>query len=787
MLFSIRLAAQGADVTIYVVNNKKEPVPFASIMVFAEGDIAKVEQKVSDSSGTAYFQLLQGLSYHLRISSVNFEPLQKGIIINGPNPTFTLELNPLARALAGVTVTSTRPLMRQEEDKTIVDPEPLANSSTNAFEMMEKVPGLFVDQDGNIYLNSTTPAIVYINGREQKMSTADIATMLKSLPPNSIASIEILRTPSAKYDASGSGGIVNVVLKKGVRIGLTGSVNLGLNQGRFGNRFAGLNLSNISGALSTYVNLQYSRRNTYERINTNRIFAPDSMLSQDAFTRYPTNSIYLGYGAGYQFNKKWDLIYDGRLSVNQAQNTSTNKSMISAISTGILDEHTEATVQNKAASFNISQGLATKYKLDTLGSEWATDVSFTFSPNNSGQVFQSAFHLPVRPAIGGDGNIDNRLQFVSAQTNLHQKLNKHLTVEMGIKTTFVQFRNATDYFSLQNGTRAKDPFRTRSYRYRENINSAYLQASRDFSGIVVKVGARLENTHMKGRQTLPGDTIFALRRTDLFPYVYISRNIMKIMGYELKAYLIYRRTISRPAYEYLNPFPRYVDQYLFETGNPSLRPQFTKNYEANVSVDERPVLAIGYNDTRDIFTNVIYIADSSKVAYRTYDNLGGNKESYFRALGAIPPGKKYFIVGGIQYNRNFYQGLYEGRPLSFKRGSWSIFSYQSLKITPLTQLTLSGFARFNGQLQFYELSSFGAVNMSLSQQLLKRKLSVTLSATDLFFTNNNEFTLQQGNVNATGFREADTRRYGLNIRYNFGMRKKEENSLINLESPEKAN
>jgi hypothetical protein len=85
--------------------------------------------------------------------------------------------------------------MRQEDDKTIVDPENLAASSTNAYEIMEKIPGLFVDQDGNIYLSSTTPAKVYINGREQRMSTLDIATLLKSLPPNAIASVEILRTP----------------------------------------------------------------------------------------------------------------------------------------------------------------------------------------------------------------------------------------------------------------------------------------------------------------------------------------------------------------------------------------------------------------------------------------------------------------------------------------------------------------------------------------------------------------------------------------------------------------
>jgi hypothetical protein len=252
------------------------------------------------------------------------------------------------------------------------------------------------------------------------------------------------------------------------------------------------------------------------------------------------------------------------------------------------------------------------------------------------------------------------------------------------------------------------------------------------------------------------------------------------MSYDLKAYLVYRRTISRPGYQLLNPSQRYIDEYLFETGNPSLRPQFTQNYEANVSVDERPVVALGVNNTKDIFTNVIYQADTShRTSYRTYDNLGSNKEIYFRALGAIPQGKRYFIVAGIQYNHNFYNGLYQGKPLLFRKGSWSIFSYQTLKVTSTTNLTLNGFARFNGQLQFYELSSFGALNFSVSQQLLKRKLVISASVNDIFLTNHNDFTINQGTVNASGFRKADTRR--------FGIRKKEDLNLLEEDSPERSN
>ena len=230
--------AQQTPVTIRIVNAKREPLPFASISVTSVKESSKTLHKVSDSSGTVVFDLSQG-QYLVAISSVNYAPFQKGITVKSDHTVFTFTADVVSKSLQGVNIVSSRPVMRQEDDKTIVDPENLITSSTNAYEILEKTPGLFVDQDGNIYISSTTPATVYINGREQKMSAADIATMLKNLPPNSIASIEILRTPSAKYDASGSGGIVNIILKKGVKIGLTGSVTLGGNRGKYGSEFVG--------------------------------------------------------------------------------------------------------------------------------------------------------------------------------------------------------------------------------------------------------------------------------------------------------------------------------------------------------------------------------------------------------------------------------------------------------------------------------------------------------------------------------------------------------------------
>ena len=778
--------AQVVSVSIKTINPKREPVAFASVIITSRLDSTQIMKQVADSNGMAKFNFVKEGQFTIRISSINYQTIEKGITVKSNQTSFSFTAEPLGKTLETAVVTSKKPLMRQEDDKLIVDPENLIESSTSGYEVIEKTPGLFVDQDGNIYISSLTPAMVQINGRDMNMSAADVATMLKNLPPNSISKIEILKTPSAKYDASSSGGIVNVVLKKGVKIGMTGSVNGGAQQGRYGNQFIGFNLNNNDGKKSSYINLNYGKRNSYEEIVTDRLFAPDSMLSQNAFTKYPANTYYAGYGLNYSVGKKWSIDFSGSINLNESDNNTDNQSVIRKISNSQLLTKNLNQVNNKGSSLVIGNGIEGKLKIDSLGSEWSNNIFYYYSHNSSDQLFATTFYTPSAPGIGGDGRGDNKRNFYSAKSDLKLKMKNKFTFETGGRSTIHTYKNITNYFREIGSVRTKDPSRTNTFNYKENINSLYLQGSKTVGkDIVIKVGTRLENTNMNGRQVIPDDTTFNIHRTDLFPYVYLSKNLMKIAGYELRAYLVYRRTISRPVYEQLNPFAKYIDQYLSEVGNPSLRPQFNQNFEANVSVDERPILAIGVNDTRDIFTNVIYQSDTSQSqAYRTYDNLGKNKEWYFRGLGALPPGGRYFFVLGAQYNHNFYQGLYEDKPLSFKRGTWTFFTYQTFKLDKKSVITLNGFLRLKGQQQFYELTSFGNLNSSINRKFLKEKLVVTLSVNDIFFSNKNNFSIIQGSVNASGFRQADTRRFGINLRYSFGLRKKDENNnMFNVEVP----
>ena len=762
---------QIAPLKLSVVDKKSQPIAFANITIQMI-DSTMPKNLVADSNGVATSMLESGKLYKIKTSAVGYQMDNRTIKFENLN-SVKIELKEMNGQLKEVVVTSTKPLIRQEDDKSVVDPEPLAAASTNAYETMEKIPGIFIDQDGNIYLNGLSPAGIQINGRELRMSATDMATLLKSLPPSSIQKIELVRTPSAKYDASGGGGVVNIVLKKGVKIGLNGSVNTGMNQGVYGNQFIGLTLNNTTDKYNSYLNTQYNQNDGYNIVNTDRFLSIDTVLKQTAKTLSPNRSAYIGFGLGRNWTDRFELNYDARISGQSFINSTNNASILEKISAKKNLSSIASLVENDGSNFNFNQSVRSKLKLDSLGGEWTIDFSYNFIQSNTDQTYNNTFFAGGL-ASKGSGNFTNDRDFLTYQTD-YKKKRFGITIEAGLKSSILSFRNNANYKKDLNGNIVKDAFRTSAYNFKEQINAGYLQGSKTWGAVVLKVGTRIEQTIMQGEQKIPSDTSFSLNRTDAFPYVFLSRKLFKIAGYEMRGYLVYRKTISRPSYEFLNPFPRYIDPFLYESGNPTLRPQFTSNYEANISVDDKPIFAFGVNETKDIFTNVLYQSPTNnQVAYRTYDNLGRSRETYFRGIAVIPPGKAFFAVVGAQLNHNVYNGIYEQKPIVFDKATWTFFTFQSLKLDKLSTFTINGFWRTNGQQQFYELENFGQLNSSLNRQFLNKKLTVTLSMNDIFFTNKNTFTLRQGSIYAVGFRENDTRRFGINIRYNFGIKPKEQ-------------
>jgi iron complex outermembrane recepter protein len=739
---------------------------------------------ISSQNGVAVFeQVSQGL-YTVNITYIGFKPLEKSVVIRGGQNNFDYQLEDDLVSLGEVTVTAARPLIRQEDDKMIIDPEPIASISTNTLEILENTPGLFVDQDGGIFLSSATPATIYINGREQKMSSQDVNNILRSLPPGSVQHIEVIRNPSARYAASSSGGIINIVLKKGVRIGRFGSINTGMNQGYYGNRFAGISMNNSGDRTTQYINFNLNNNNLREELNSVRLLEEND-LQQAAVTKRQSNQGFLGYGIAFDPNDRIGLSYDGRINGSLPGSVSVNTNSINAAD-GTPQFKTLNSVNNDSRFLNIQQDFGFKYRLDTLGSEIDSKFNLSFVTNNSLQDYENLGLFPFEARLtSGDGNNNQRRYYIQFQSDLSQQLPWKIKLETGINTSFQNYRSNADFMILP-GNKSQyeiDTLRTNAYNYQDNINAAYLQFSRPLPlKLLLKTGLRMEHTWMQGNQTIPANANFIVNRVDWFPYVYLSRPLFSLAGFELRSFLIYRRTVTRPGYQNLNPHITYIDEFLYEAGNPGLRPQFADNIEANISMNDWPIFAVGRNYTSDIFTGVIY-TDSlmdRRIAVRTFDNLGKSRETYFRAMAGIPPGGRYFFALGTQYNYNEYDGQYENQPFVYSRGSWRFFTFHMLRLAPETRLTLNGFMMTNGQFNFYELKTFGQLNIGLNQTFLNKKLTVSLTARDVLRTMVNKFEVTQGGIRSYGDRYTDNQRVGVNIRYNFGIPQKRDRQQQNM-------
>jgi iron complex outermembrane recepter protein len=771
LLVSNNVWSQTVNVKFTVTKNNNEVVQNSSAQILKNTDSSVLFSKILKQN-TA-FNLVANTDYFVRITAVGIAPIFKKIQVLNADTTIAMNAIATSKNLDAVVVKSTKPLVRQEDDKTIVDAEPIASTSTNAYEVLEKTPGAILDQDGNVYLNSATPAAIQINGREVKLSAQDLTTLLKSLPANSILKIEILRTPSAKYDAASSGGIVNIVLKKGVKLGTNGSVEASYYQGKYATKSTGFNINKNDSKINTYLSYSITRRENFFTISSDRINnASNILFKQNALTNFKATSQYLGGGLDYKINNKWNLNYDLRISSNAGKNNVSNEIDIFKLSNNAQVGKNTSLIQNADPTLFVGNTVTAKLKIDSAGSEWTNSLEYTYFTLKNEQQYQNLNINPARNTLFGDGDIANKKNIFVFKSDAVFKLKNKLTIEVGAKFNYTKSNNNAVFYADTSTGKYLNTFQTNKFKYSESIAAAYFQVAKTFGKFTIKPGIRLEQTDIIGNQIVPRDTTFTIKRTNLFPYLYLKREIAKVFGFKLIGNLIYRRSITRPFYEALNPTARYADQYTYDIGNPNLQPQFTNNYELNITANEFPIFSVGVNAIENIFTNLTYQKD--KIVYRTFDNVGSNKEVYLRLVGGIPPGGKYFFYAGTQMNRINYDGLYSSEIFKYKRSSWNIFTYHNYKVTPTLNISLNGWMRLHGVNNFFETKNFGALNLSVNKTFLKNKFSVNISGNDILRTNRVYFNIDVPKFAGSGLQYTDTRKFGIALKYSFGIKPKVE-------------
>lgn len=762
---------------IFKINDKDGySLPGANVTLRRAEDSLKIIGS-AEIDGLATIKVEKPGKYTYEVSYIGYETVANTVVVNELNPPIEITMKEAINLLNEVQVVSRRPLIRQDGERTIVDPEPLLGSVTNTLELLTSTPGLFVDDQGGIFLGNSNPATIYINGREQRLSSSDIANILRSLPPDNIQRIEIIRNPSTKFDAASTGGVVNVVLKKGVKIGRFGSTNIGFNQGKAGNRFGGINIYDTGSKSGYYINLSANQNAGLDDLSSERRSNAPFVLLQKGDTERKEHNGFLGFGFNQEVNSKWSWTLDSRINGSVSKSNSTFENNTTTFEGKDLS-NMQNLVNNRTPFISHNNDLGLIYKLDTTNSDVNFKLSFGQSWNDNTQEYQNNFRFPQLSPILGSGESHRRRTFILAQIDVTKEFKKDFRLETGIKSNIQNFKSDVDFLinDGQGGT-VSDKERNNAYKFDEHLFAAYGQISKNFANKVsLTTGVRLESTDMKGFQTIPSDTSFKVIRADFFPYLFISRDIMKIATYPMKGTLTYRRTLSRPSYQNLNPAITILDLYNYRAGNPALNPQFTDNVEFKIGFDDVEVLAFGKNYTTGIISNVLYNdPNNPNLTVNTFDNIGKTDESYFKFTGAIPPVFKYFFVVGGQYNHLKYEGLYNGSPISFTRGSWQLFTFHRYKFTSNTSISMQGFMLIKGQRNLLELENFGQLNLSFNQQLLNKKLMISIYARDVFRTMENSFKLQQGNILFQGQQYNDNQRFGATVRYNFGIPTKKRN------------
>ncbi len=768
--FIIFSQAQKTAVVISIKNEKAELVQNCTAKILSIKDSSILEEKVLTAN--TKFLLAQNNFYYVNVTIVGYQPIFKKILVKQNDTTFIFLTKAISKNLDEVVVKSVKQFIKQEDDKTIVDAEPIASTSTNALEIIEKTPGVIVDQDGNVYLNSATAASISINGRELKMSDKDIASFLKSLPASSVSKIEILRNPSAKYDAASTGGMINIALKKDVKLGINGSLDVSHFQGVYGTESIGFNVNENDKKWNLYLSYNFTNRTNFQVINSERPQGT-TLFIQDGFTKFPAATNYAGGGVDYSINKKWSINFDTRFTANNNRSNVNNAIDIFLLSNRNIEvAKNQSLVSNTGPTYFIGNTLASKCKIDSIGSEWTNTFDYTYFKSDNNQQYDNLTYLPINKFLLGDGNVLNTKNIVGFKSDVLLKTNTKYSIEFGTKLNFNTGAVNSQYLADTGFGKYINTFQTNGYNSKENIIALYFQVSKTIGGFSIKPGIRFEYTDIIGNQTIPAPQKFTINRSDFFPYLYIRHDIAKLFGFKLVGSLTYRKSITRPNYEALNPFPKYADQYTFDIGNPNLSPQLTDNYEIAINANDFPIFSLGLNDIKNIFTNLTY--SRGDTLFRTFDNLATNKEVYMRLVGGIPPGKKYFFYAGTQFNAINFDGIYNGVPFKYSRGSWNVFTFHSYKVSPSLSIGINGWMRINGVTNFFETRTFGTLNLSATKILLNKKLNIILSVNDLLRTNLQNFNVNVPKFTGSGTQYTDTRRLGIAVKYIFGKKPKPE-------------
>lgn len=673
--------------------------------------------------------------------------------------------------LQEVNITAKPPLIRMEQGKTIVDvAASVTNVGATVLEVLEKSPGVTVDRNGGIALQGKTGVLVLIDDKPTYLSGSDLNNMLNSMNSAQVAQIELITSPTARYDASGNAGIINIKTKKTKDRGFNGNFTIAGGYGVYPKNNNSLLLNYRVGKVSTFMtySMNYTEYLTdlyalrkYFDANRNVI----SQLDQPGYFSgtFTNNTIKTGLDYSITPTTTIGIVLGGTTVKRNGFNTATatwlNPAGVvdSAIST---NNSSGSRFKNGTVNLNLRHKISDKQDLtadfDWLSYNIKNDQAFVNKLLKAGGYEQQS-----------RGNIPSTIRILSGKMDYTNRLAKNATLQAGWKSSSTQTDNLASYENLVSDNWVVDNIRSNHFLYKENIHALYTSIEKKYRKITFQAGLRYESTGYNGHQlgnAVQRDSSFSRNYSGLFPSGFITYEADSLNSFTINI----GRRIDRPNFQNLNPFYFIINKYTYQTGNPFLLPQYTWNFELSHQYKNLLTTTLSYSSIDNYFSQ-LFLADATKgILLYTQGNVGHTYTIGVTETVVSSPFKWWSLTGQAVYNYKQLRG-FNGNNYTSDINQLSLNINNQFTIAKIYTAEISGAytTRARNDVQEF-LYPTGQLSVGIARPILNKRATLRFIARDILYTNMMHGLTQFPNAEEYFRMRRDTRVFTLSFTYRFG-------------------
>jgi outer membrane receptor protein involved in Fe transport len=766
-LLAESLLAQGKISGVVVDNKNGAVLRDAMVRVLSLKDSSVVKGAMTDAGGGFVIADVGKGKYFLEVSYLGYATFKKRVEVKGDLAVDTVRLRTDGYATDEIKVEDETPDMTFDDEKKVFDVDKIQMvKGGTVLDVLKKVPMVDVDQNDVVSLRGSSKVLILIDDKPMKFSS------LRQVPADAVKNVEVITNPSAKYEAEGVTGIINIVMREKVAgvVGYNGYLYTGVRpdlKGGYGS--LGLNLN--KGKLSYFVNGGGGVFNYDNASNSRTVYeSPASTFESNSDGNGKSKYGFVSLGAEYQLLKDHSVGTDLNFNKNFYDHSMGGLSK-TLYGTGLQGLSYQNSYVGNGDFLNWGASLYYSGKFDKIGRELSVDTYFGKEDSkNIGDQYQQYYDSLGLPAVNPykqRSETNNNNWNVKLQADYTNPFNDKTKFETGYKGTFR--KNDNDYiydtldYSVNGYVRSLDA--SNRFKLNESINSAYGTFSHKIKNFKFKVGLRVEHTHTNGELFTTG---FEFKKDyfDLFPSLSLSQKV----GLANEFQLSYSRRITRPNIWRLNPFINRYNSRFVSFGNPELLPEFTNSMELSYNYFSTIISAttsIFYRKSYDVITNYSYLIDSITTA-STYRN-GAGATAYGSDVILRSNAFKWM---NLNATFSFYQTKFDGDVLTeFKSEegfAWRANIRATFTVGEL--FSLEAYYNYNGKR--YNATGFNEpvqnFDISISKKFIKNKMTVSLRAEDIFKTR--KWASEKDGVGFKSYSSStyDSRVVYLNISYNFG-------------------